>query len=590
MFDFRCLLWSQVSRSCIERFTTCERDKKLRCKSKIKTLFPDQANIQQWSVLFQSHTNNIINQDTKIMVNAIIDATVEFEKERSIKIVVTAESYYALDERGSKFLKNGFVNEDQSAMLLALSIDQDQDDLDRYDLVDKVVNKVHELKHVYPAYYIGATGQDFISHEVNNYIIKDITLGEAVVLPFAFALLLYMVKSWKFLIICFYNIGIALMGAMAIMYWECKLAGLKPQSTGPQFIEIMVLAVTIDYSLFVFTRFRKEMEEHGDFDLAMGNTACYAGHVVLMSGLTLVVSFCGFFALETPFIYNMGIGNAIGVFLGICVNLSNSFAIMYVAPEFFSKFTYCPCCKESSSIAYEKMPDIRRSWWYQSAKVMVTFPYNVCIIVLVYIAVIPLGIKAFEFKTANSISLVVDQHTQSYVAIRDIEEAFGPGNANPISVLFLGEVETDDYFKTGHRMIEMLGTVKGLDERNFGSIFRNFTDANIGFEESKLLFNTSIDYQILWKESVSSDLTASVINIIPLFDPYEDSRTFIADIRDVLALLPQTYEYYLCGSAVSMQDTTDFVFALFPGKFGLHVLHLFRSWQYYCGVQSSPLG
>ena len=60
--------------------------------------------------------------------------------------MVKVESYYELEHRGSEFLKYGFVNENQSAMLVALSIDQDQDDSDRYDLADKIVDKIHELK------------------------------------------------------------------------------------------------------------------------------------------------------------------------------------------------------------------------------------------------------------------------------------------------------------------------------------------------------------------------------------------------------------------------------------------------------------
>ena len=70
----------------------------------------------------------------------------------------------------------------------------------------------------------------------------------------------------------------------------------------------MVLAVSIDYCLFLFTRFGKELQQHGNFDLAIENSIRFAGHVVLMSGMTLIVSFLGFFILESPFIYNMGIG------------------------------------------------------------------------------------------------------------------------------------------------------------------------------------------------------------------------------------------------------------------------------------------
>ena len=108
-------------------------------------------------------------------------------------------------------------------------------------------------------------------------------------------------------------------------------------------------------------------------------------------------------------------GNAIGVFFAICVNLSNTFAIMYISPETFTDFTYFPCCSGRCKATKKNKKDIAvhmtNSCWFKLARFLSRWPNNLIVVICLYAALIPLAICSLQFKTGHSWSLVVGKIT-----------------------------------------------------------------------------------------------------------------------------------------------------------------------------------
>ena len=73
-----------------------------------------------------------------------------------------------------------------------------------------------------------------------------------------------------------------------------------PESATGQLMEVMCLAMSIDYSLFFLRRFRDEVARgEGSVDTGICNALRHAGHVILLSGTTIVVVFLGFLLLPS---------------------------------------------------------------------------------------------------------------------------------------------------------------------------------------------------------------------------------------------------------------------------------------------------
>ena len=83
-------------------------------------------------------------------------------------------------------------------------------------------------------------------------------------------------------------------------------------------ITMIGLAVAIDYSLFIVSRHREEIQRRGGED-ALGRTMATAGSAILFSGLTVAVGLLG--------LYSLRLGNLGSI--GLCGTLVVFFAVLY---------------------------------------------------------------------------------------------------------------------------------------------------------------------------------------------------------------------------------------------------------------------
>jgi RND superfamily putative drug exporter len=106
------------------------------------------------------------------------------------------------------------------------------------------------------------------------------------------------------------------------------LLGLYSQAVSPvspyasQLIVLIGLAVAVDYSLFMVTRFRSE-RRHGRSKLeAIQVASNTAGRAVFFSGLAVMISIAGLFILDDPLFRSMAIGTIAVIFVAVVGSLT----------------------------------------------------------------------------------------------------------------------------------------------------------------------------------------------------------------------------------------------------------------------------
>ncbi len=82
------------------------------------------------------------------------------------------------------------------------------------------------------------------------------------------------------------------------------------------------LGLAIDYSLFVVSRFREEMERSTDRGEALRRTLATAGRTVLFSSLTVAAAMSALLVFPQRFLYSMGIGGVLVALLASAVALT----------------------------------------------------------------------------------------------------------------------------------------------------------------------------------------------------------------------------------------------------------------------------
>lgn len=93
-------------------------------------------------------------------------------------------------------------------------------------------------------------------------------------------------------------------------------------STTPVLALMLGLAVGIDYSLFVMSRYRQEVKSGRSRENAMGVAIGTAGSAVVFAGLTVIIALVGLAVCDISFLTQMGLGGAATVAVAVLIALT----------------------------------------------------------------------------------------------------------------------------------------------------------------------------------------------------------------------------------------------------------------------------
>ena len=106
-------------------------------------------------------------------------------------------------------------------------------------------------------------------------------------------------------------------------------------TVAPSLMIAVSLAMSIDYSLFLLSRFQSEVDDGRDAGEAVTITLATSGKIVLVSGVTLLLCFLMMLSLPVVLISSMGVSAAITVFMAVAAALTLQPALLLTFPAFF---------------------------------------------------------------------------------------------------------------------------------------------------------------------------------------------------------------------------------------------------------------
>ena len=163
---------------------------------------------------------------------------------------------------------------------------------------------------------VTAAGMVPLHHDFTELTRHDVTRAELVILPVVPVLLLVVFGSVVAAIVPF---GVGLLAVAGGMASTLMLARVTSVSVyAPNVVTMIGLAVAIDYSLFIVSRFREEIARRPVAE-ALGRTLATAGTAILFSGLTVAVGLLG--------LYSLHLGNLGSI--GLCGTVVVAFAVLY---------------------------------------------------------------------------------------------------------------------------------------------------------------------------------------------------------------------------------------------------------------------
>ena len=280
------------------------------------------------------------------------------------------------------------------------------------------------------------SGRASISVEQNELALHDLEQGERFGIPVA---LLILVALFGSLVAALAPIGLAIV-AIVIALGLVAVIGQAFQLVF--FVTLMVtmigLAVGIDYSLLIISRFREEMDRGLDRLEAAERAGSTAGRTVLFSGVTVIIAICGM--LIVPFLFFQSL--AIGAILVVAVALAATLTLLPAVLALLGPRVNLLPVPLLGRFKVTSPDHSKAGFWEFITEKVMRFP--IISILAIAVPMIVLTIFYFDIKTGLSGVDAFPEGSQSREAFYVLEENFSFGIVNPVEVVVDGNVNSPE--------------------------------------------------------------------------------------------------------------------------------------------------
>ncbi|MDE2669475.1 MAG: MMPL family transporter [Chloroflexota bacterium] len=339
-------------------------------------------------------------------------------------VVATARHYYQGND-------DALVSEDRGTAILPLVLTGTLE-----EATDNVADLVEVVEHANTndGFRVLTVGTASIAHELNELSQEDLEQGERFGVPIA---LIVLVVLFGAVVAALVPLGLAVV-SIAIALGIAALVGQVMDLIF--FITLMItmigLAVGIDYSLIIISRFREEMDRGLDKIQAAERAGATAGRTVLFSGLTVVVALIGMLIVPASFFQSIGLGAIIVVLVALAVTLTLLPAVLALLGSNVNRLSL-PFLRRSSAGDEEHSHD---GFWERVTRVVVRYP--VVSIIVIAAPMLAAAYFYFEIDTGLNGVDVFPEGAQTREAFFVLEEEFSFGLVTPAEIVIDGAINS----------------------------------------------------------------------------------------------------------------------------------------------------
>lgn len=515
-------------------------------------------------------------------------------------------SYYNVSGTSLDPIKCQFASNDGTAMFGMFTYNPEvMNKIEIHKLIVTADDALNEFKKAVDAdltdLKTGFTGVDVLAKASSDASEKQLVTVDSFTMPVAFFIFYYMVRSWRLLMLCIWNMLVTVTSSFGFLSLLVKMLHLRPMSVQATFAQALAVSMSIDYSLFLHRRFRDEMKNGRTVQSASRVMLQQAGHVVALSCGTFILVFVGFLFLPSHDLIALGEVAIVTLFFALCVNTTNTVAAIATFPSFFASFTFASKtvsssvdAEASSSVSTVNVPLLPptstgkkrfrrgapyRGWYYRFLKTVTVFPNNLLFILFVYALAIPLAFQATRLQHNQNAIQVTPKSASSAKIYEDLQDHFSAGLLGAFSLIVVSDsvnARSREFFESTHSAITTISKETGVDMASFLSP-TSLNGKAISYAESVQLRNPSssfcraIDqdlcklYQYVWNEAINKDESALITPIHVPFNPYSrQGMSFVEDVRkaaDEFMAENEKYHILFTGTEVDFYEDMHVAFS-----------------------------
>ena len=214
----------------------------------------------------------------------------------------------------SPFDNDNFISKDKHNVLLVAETSHSID-VSAEELIG-IKPLLDQWRKNNPEFQLFYLSDGTINDEMFDLINKDLDRSLIYTLPLTFIILLWAFGS-------FYAASIPLIIAIISLLCSLGITAIfsnlftAVSATAEQLVVLLVLAIGIDYSLFIISRTREEVTVGLEFSKAVERASKTAGTAIFWSGIIVALSLCGLFLMQDTILASMALVSIISVLITV---------------------------------------------------------------------------------------------------------------------------------------------------------------------------------------------------------------------------------------------------------------------------------
>jgi uncharacterized membrane protein YdfJ with MMPL/SSD domain len=290
---------------------------------------------------------------------------------------------------------------------------------------------------------------------------QDLQLAESVTLPILLLLLLLVFGGVIAACLPLF------IGVIAILITCAVLRGLTTITTisiyAINVVTLLGLGLTIDYSLFILSRFREELAHNQqDVGTALERTMATAGRTVIYSGLTVSTSLLSLLLFPVIFVRSIGLGAISAVLMAMLASLTLLPIVLALLGPRVNALSLRRFIRSRRALRTSTNAGEQQGVWYRLSEMIMRKPIPVFLIVSVFLLL--LVIPFFNIKLANTDSNLLPPENEARVVSQRLSQDFAhQGNAQLIiAITTPGDALSPENLARLDSYVKSIQTVPGV--------------------------------------------------------------------------------------------------------------------------------
>jgi RND superfamily putative drug exporter len=342
------------------------------------------------------------------------------------------------------------------------------------------------------------------------------------------------------------------------------------------------LGIGVDYSLFLLSRFNEERKKNVDVPEAIDSMLTHAGHTILVSGLTLAISFTGLIIFPISVFSSVGIAITITVLVSLAINLTFVPALLRFAGRWLTPYKQTDVKSTSKE---------NSSYWKNFANF--STKYAIPILVIITIIAIPVSVQTFNMTQSLDTFEMLPENLESREGYEMLLNEFDAGLISPMTMVFkssdINGVWSEEFFNTSQELIQDMINTGDVDGEKImchtwmrgeaipyplASAAMYIATLNETEKMAALAYYPAETHTVLLlypafaTEFVNENGSIAILPIVLSIDPFSpEAHDWIIDVRD--NILPsfnefESYDIHIGGLSATLVDVSEVTYSYFP--------------------------